>query len=57
MAETVRRIRETAMGWTGGRMEVEAVMFSNRYGILGMTKGAEQLIWYILSERDRVLKT
>lgn len=57
MAETVRRIRETAMGWTGGRMEVEVVMFSNRYGILGMTKGAEQLIWYILSERDRVQRT
>lgn len=59
MKLAVSRIQAVCEDWvrqTGGGtpLQVEVVMFSNVYGLLAMTDKAEDLIWFILSERDRV---
>ena len=59
MKLAVSRIQAVCENWvrqTGGGtpLQVEVVMFSNVYGLLAMTDKAEDLIWFILSERDRV---
>lgn len=43
MDEVVHRIKEYATGWSQG-ITVEVVTFSASYGILGMSKGAKELI-------------
>ena len=40
----MRRIDSALKSRAGEDMDIEAVVFSNRYGVLGKTPGAEELI-------------
>lgn len=53
MQEAVRRVKWHMERWTGGRLAVEAVMFSNVYGILGKTEQAEA---YLTELREEAAK-
>lgn len=44
LAEMTRRIQEVMQDWAGGRMQVEAVVFSNVHGELGRTPDAAAYI-------------
>ncbi len=43
MREVTRRIREQLQKHCGGAIETEAILYSNRYGYLGETEGAEKI--------------
>lgn len=53
MQEAVRRVKWHMERWTGGTLAVEAVMFSNVYGILGKTEQAEA---YLTELREEAAK-
>ena len=44
LAEMTRRIQAVMQDWAGGRMQVEAVVFSNVHGELGRTPDAAAFI-------------
>lgn len=44
MTVAVARIKRYTTSWCGGMVRVEAVMFSTDCGLLGMTKGAENMM-------------
>lgn len=44
MAQLMRRVGCVLTDYAGSRIQVEALVFSNRYGMLGKTPGAEELI-------------
>ena len=44
MASVMERMSLHLSARAGEKMQVEAVMFSNRFGVLGKTKGADQLL-------------
>lgn len=44
MAQLMRRVGRVLTDYAGSKMQVEALVFSNRYGMLGKTPGAEELI-------------
>lgn len=52
MRRIMRKIQENIQRRAGGRLQIEALVFTNERGILGMTDGAEALIRQ-LKEEDR----
>ena len=50
LAEMTRRIRAVMQDWTGGKMQVETIVFSNAYGELGRTEGALEYIRRLRAE-------
>ena len=55
MAEMTRRIQAVMEGWTGGRMQVEIVVFSNVHGELGRTGKALEYM-RLLQEQLRAIE-
>ena len=44
LAEMTCRIQKVMQEWSGGRMQVEVIVFSNAHGELGRTENAVQYI-------------
>ncbi len=57
MAQLMTRIHAALRQRADAGLSVEAVVFSNRYGILGMTEGAEALIGIHRSEEEKTGNT
>ena len=55
MAEMTRRIQAVMEGWSGGRMQVEIVVFSNVHGELGRTGKALEYM-HLLQEQLRAIE-
>ena len=55
MAEMTRRIQAVMEGWSGGRMQVEIVVFSNVHGELGRTGKALEYM-RLLQEQLRAIE-
>lgn len=58
-SEAAKRVKRSMESWareTGVDMRVETILFGGN-GILAETDGAEELLWCILSERDRAQST
>lgn len=57
--ETIAVLMEKTAGHlehrTGGSMRTEAVVFSNKFGILGKTKGADELVLQLKTEEEQHL--
>ena len=53
MAEMTRRIKTVMQSWTQGKMQVEAVVFSNVYGELGRTDRALEYMRILKAESEK----
>ena len=50
LAEMTRRIQAVMQSWADGKMRVEVLVFSNVYGELGRTEGAEEFLQILRRE-------
>lgn len=56
VSEAIRRIQFYLKKHVGGELRTEVVLFSNQYGYLGESEGAEALMELVAAEKSRIYK-